>query len=348
MSQDNTEHSLVESLSPSPKAGRRVSLPLIFSLLAVLLAGGALAYQVKVIQNLQATVNGQDAQTKKQQLELQGLQRTLAGRQQAAEARLTQVEAKQSETLDQQEALTSMYDALTRNEVQRGLAETEQLLVFASQQLQLTGQPGAALSILSAVDQRLAQINRPDYINLRRALAKDIETLKALPQVDMVGVAAKLDSLSASVDRLPLLVDDTRLPDQPAPPAAKDASWLARISGEIWHEMKQLVEIQRIDNPDAILLSPDQTWFLRENLKLRFLNARSALLARDDGAFHADIAAADRSLSRYFDQKTQQTIYALQTLRQINKTQLALRLPDLAGSLTEVRMARQLSQRGAQ
>jgi len=342
MSQEKTEHTLVESLSPAAKPQGILRPTGVIVMLALALVVAALAYQLILVRDMSGALSQQEKLSSKQQQELQTLQQALAGKQQALETRLLQVEAKQSATLDQQAALASMYEALTRNEVQRGLAETEQLLIFASQQLQLTGQPAAALSILTAVDQRLGQLNRPDYIKLRRALASDMVTLKALPQVDTIRITAQLDSLAANVDKLPLLMDDMPAQTTPPPAADKDASWVARVSSEVWHELRSLVEIQRIDNPEAILLSPGQTWFLRENLKLRLLNTRLALLARDEAAFHADLQAAEKAIGRYFDPKSEAARQARATLQQLDKTKLVLRLPDLAASLAEVRAARQM------
>ena len=69
--------------------------------------------------------------------------------------------------------------------------------------------------------------------------------------------------------------------------------------------MKQLVRIQIMDKPDVALLSPSQAYFLRENLKLRLLSARHALLARDGPSFKADLDASMDWISRYYDNKSE-------------------------------------------
>ena len=43
-------------------------------------------------------------------------------------------------------------------------------------------------------------------------------------------------------------------------------------------ELGQIVQVRRVDQTEALLLSSDQAWFLRENLKLRLLNARLSVL----------------------------------------------------------------------
>ena len=49
------------------------------------------------------------------------------------------------------------------------------------------------------------------------------------------------------------------------------------------------------------MLLPQQQFFLRENLKLRLLSARFALLFHDQANFRADLTAADAWLTKYFD-----------------------------------------------
>jgi uroporphyrin-3 C-methyltransferase/uroporphyrinogen III methyltransferase/synthase len=95
--------------------------------------------------------------------------------------------------------------------------------------------------------------------------------------------------------------------------------------------------VRRIDNPDAIMMAPEEAYFLRENLKLRLLNARMALLSRNEATFRADLLAAQESLAKYFDTKTRQTQTAQQLLRQLQGSNLSIEMPTLADSLNAVR-----------
>jgi hypothetical protein len=69
----------------------------------------------------------------------------------------------------------------------------------------------------------------------------------------------------------------------------------------MWDDVRQLIRVRSVDTPDALMLSPTQAYFLRENLKLRLLNARLALLSRNEAAFRADLIAAQEALVKYFD-----------------------------------------------
>lgn len=105
----------------------------------------------------------------------------------------------------------------------------------------------------------------------------------------------------------------------------------------MWSEVSTLIRVRRVETPDAIMLAPEEAYFLRENLKLRLLNARMALLSRNEAAFRADLLAAQESLARYFDTKTIQTKTAQQLLRQLQGSNLQIEMPTLADSLNAVR-----------
>jgi uroporphyrin-3 C-methyltransferase/uroporphyrinogen III methyltransferase/synthase len=119
--------------------------------------------------------------------------------------------------------------------------------------------------------------------------------------------------------------------------------WLNRWhswSSDLWHDMRDLVRIRTVGSPEALLLSPGQAFFARENLKLRLLNARLALLSRNDAAFRSDLAEADRALSRYFDTRSRQTQAGREQIRALQESVLNIEMPTLSHSLNAVRQSR--------
>ena len=77
--------------------------------------------------------------------------------------------------------------------------------------------------------------------------------------------------------------------------------------GVVWREAEKLLRVSRIDQPEAALLSPEQSFFLRENLKFKLLNARLGLLARQFESARADLSAASMALNKYFDPAARRT-----------------------------------------
>jgi uroporphyrin-3 C-methyltransferase len=253
-----------------------------------------------------------------------------------AQARIGALEAKLLESQSQQLALEALYQELSRSRDEWALAEVEQTLAIAAQQLQLAGNVRAALVALQTADARLARSDRPQFLGLRKVIARDVDRLKNAPSVDIAGMTLRLDQLIAAVDQLPLLADGR--PKAPAPPPAADeaAGW-ERMSRAVWDELKSLVRVQRLDASDPALLAPDSRFFLRENLKLRLLHARLALLQRDEAGFRGDLQAAQGWLGRWFDAKQKPVATALQTLAALNAAAVNVELPTINESLSAVR-----------
>jgi uroporphyrin-3 C-methyltransferase/uroporphyrinogen III methyltransferase/synthase len=109
------------------------------------------------------------------------------------------------------------------------------------------------------------------------------------------------------------------------------------LGAETWQQFQQLVRVREVNEPDALLLAPSQAYFVRENLKLRLLNARLALLAHQEPIFRADLLRVDELLRTYFDSRAQSTVAALALLKQIEGSTTAIEMPTLADSLNAVR-----------
>jgi uroporphyrinogen III methyltransferase/synthase len=268
-----------------------------------------------------------------------------------AQAKVAQLEARLAESQSQQLALEALYQDLSRNRDEWQLAEIEQVLAIASQQLQLAGNVRAALLALQLAEARLARADRPQFVPIRRALARDIERLKALPGVDFAGMSMRLDALVAQVDALPLAFEERGAPVAAAQkPAADggDAGFWSRLAAEVWTELRQLVVVRRVDSPEPPLLPPSQAYFLRENLRLRLLNARLTLLARDEAGYREDLRAAQAWIQRYFDPGSKQTADALAQLKQLSSATLSFEMPTISESLEAVRGFKSRRERSSQ
>jgi uncharacterized protein HemX len=256
------------------------------------------------------------------------------------ESRMGLLEARLIETQNQRVALEAMYQELARNRDDWVLAEIEQIVVAASQQLQLAGNVAAALTALEAADKRLAASDRPYLIPLRRVLTRDIDRLRRLPAVDVPGLTLRLDTLVAAIDTLPLAADRRPPATPPRPDAKPAAGFWKRLGSEAWSDVRDLLRIRSVTGPEAPLLPPEQAYFVRENLRLKLLSARLALLARDELAFRNDLKAASRWIDQQFDTGAAAVGEVNRQLKLLGGADTNLRLPDLADSLEAVRSQR--------
>jgi uroporphyrin-3 C-methyltransferase len=261
-------------------------------------------------------------------------------------AKVAQLDLRLSEYQSHQANLESLYQELSRSRDDWVIAEIEQILTIASQQLQIVGNVSVALAALNTADARLARSGRPQFLPLRKAFARDIERLKAAPGLDVAGTALKLDQMIASVDSLGLAQD---MRPQPAETkkAAATGFW-DQLFEDLLRELRQLVRIQKVDGTDSALVSPTQAYFLRENLKLRLLNARIALLARDETAYRNDLDAAATWLVRYIDTRAGAGASMAAGLKQLRATGSAPLFPTMNESLAAVRSYKAPRERATQ
>src|SRR5438309_6726191 len=255
-----------------------------------------------------------------------------------AQARLGQLEGRLAESQSQQLALEALYQDLSRNRDEWQLAEIEQVLAIASQQLQLARNVRAALLALQLAESRLSRADRPQFAPIRRALARDIERLRAAPAVDFAAVTARIDNLIGGIDSLPLAFEE-RAERQPAPkePAGAERGLFARLAAEVWNELSQLIVVRRMGAAEPPLLPPSQAYFVRENLRLRLLNARASLLARDEAGYREDLRATAAWVQRYFDPRSKSTGDAVAQLKQLSGISITFDMPTISESLDAVR-----------
>jgi uroporphyrin-3 C-methyltransferase len=258
----------------------------------------------------------------------------------ALQAKVAVLEAKLAETQSQAVALEAMYQELSSSRDERVLAEVEQAVVIAMQQLQFAGNVEAALLALQGADARLARSVQPQFLPARKLIVRDIERLKATPGANVSGMSLKIESVVGAVESLPLAYEQRPRMDATKPaPSSRPASaeYWRELGADLWREVRQLVRLERIDQADPALLSPTQSFFLRENIKLRLLNARLALLQRDGKTFREEIRQSRDQLDRYFDSRAKPVQAAQATLKMLATTDVSFDLPGLAETLTALR-----------
>jgi len=268
---------------------------------------------------------------------------------QATESHLSQLDGKLADAQTEQQALTQQYQDLSKTRDDWTLAEVGQMLSSASEQLQLTGNTQLALFALQSADRRLAASTNPQAVVVRKAIAQDIEKLKAAPSTDLTGLAIKLDTAIGKIDTLPLAGEAQvphATPRAAAPGDVAQAAaargiprwraWLEQFTAGIGQQIASLVSVRRIDHADAMLASPEQGFFVRQNVKLRLLSARLSLLSRNDATLKADLAAADDALARYFDNDSKDTQAVRNLLKDVSAGSAAVPVPNLDTSLQAI------------
>lgn len=258
---------------------------------------------------------------------------------QELQARLGVAELRLSEVSLQRSQLEELMLAVSRTRDDSLVQDLESALQLAQQQALLTGSVQPLISALQSAQARISRAAQPRLNPVGRAIARDVERIRLAALADLPALASRIDEQIRLIDELPLLNAPVP-PQQAAEPVAASASSRqpqAAIGATAWQRLRawwsdwseqalaslrsgvgELVRVQRMDQPEAALLAPDQEFFLRENAKLKLLNARLALLVRQSGTAMADLRSVESTLTRYFDQQAptvRLSIEALQGLR---------------------------------
>ncbi len=262
--------------------------------------------------------------------------------------KLSLLENRFAETQAQRAVLDALYQDIASNRDAGVLADVEQVLLVADQQLQLSANVKAALIAMQNADSRLQRLDRPGLADLRKRIARDIEHLRALPEVDLPELSKQLDGIILAVDKLPL-AQDVRPPAgaKVATAAPAEGNWWQRFWHELWQELRQLIRIEDTRQQELPLLSPEQSFFLRENVKLRLLTAKLALMTRDQAGFRRELKTVQTWLGRYCDNTASSTQRVLEEVKKLSAAVIAADVPDIGPTLDAVRNYRAAQERSA-
>ncbi len=328
----------------APTRAAAVTRPLVLALggvaVAALLLSGLLWERLSTLQEqlarqtADAGANAAEARTLVRQTQEQ--ERELA-------ARLVVMEARLGEVALQRTQLEELMQSLSRSRDENLVVDIESAIRLAQQQAQLTGSVEPLLAALRTAEQRVQRVPQARLAALQRALARDTARIKATPLTDTPSLLARLDELVRLIDELPLANAVGPAPvagstAQPAPPAVAASGW-QRTLQLVLDELRGLVRVSRIDQPEAVLLTPEQSFFVRENLKLLLLNARLGLLARQPEAARADLRKAAAALAKYYDVNARRTRTAAELLQQTQEQMKTLELPRVDDTLAALATA---------
>jgi len=344
---------LALDVAPPSSPTHLLSIPRIWVTAVALLAGAALLVSSLLWQKLgtiQEELARRSLDSGAQSIEARTLARAAQDSARELTARLALQENRISEVSLQRAQLEELMQSLSRSRDENLVVDIESALRLAQQQAQLTGSAVPLIAAMTTAAQRLQRAAQPRLNPLQRALAKDLERIKAASLTDVPVLMIKIDELTRMADELPVanaMVANTSARQNTPTAATPTAGAKVQVSMLPWfdrqrleavarsavhavqEEARKLLRVSRIEQPEAALLSPEQSFFLRENLKLRLLNARLGLLSRQTDTARADLASAGTWLGKYFDPASRKTQAAAQMLQQIQSQLKTSELPRL-------------------
>ncbi|MEJ8854251.1 uroporphyrinogen-III C-methyltransferase [Variovorax robiniae] len=273
------------------------------------------------IDSMQEQLARQSADALAQSTEARALARQAQETVRDTAARLALAETRIAEVALQRSQLEELMQSLSRSRDENLVVDIDSAVRLALQQAEVTGNVEPLLAALKAGDQRIARAAQPRLAPLQRAMQRDADRIRTIASGDNGEGLQKLDELMRMVDDLPTLnavaVRGLSVNTTSAGVIPADAPWWERALLMVRQEAESLLRVSRIDRPEAVLVAPEQTFFLRENLKLKLLSVRLALLSRQVDTSRTELAAVSATLNKYFDPTSRRTQAAATLLQQL-------------------------------
>lgn len=345
-----------------PKSGSRSVLApaaLVLALIAVGLSG-ALWQQHSRMQETQTRLGAQLSGSES------AAQRTAAqigGVLDRVEQQNARIDALQSQLSEAADVIRDLDEAL-RNMTDRGseivlLNDVDHLATIAQQQLQLGGNVRNAIVALESAQAQLARANRPALASLLQTLNGDLDRLRAASTIDIAAFSRQLEELAILLTDAPLIMPDrgqggapadspAPAREQPAPTlppaAAQEGSWLEQAwettrewSRDAWGSLRedlgQFIEVRRVDDASALLMSPDQASRFRDNLRTRVMTAQLALMMRQPEVWKTETEAVVKAIESRYDPSSSLTRKALRLARSMADASIDAHLPTVDNTL---------------
>lgn len=325
----------------------RHRMPLLTLVLVVLCALACLQLWVK-LSTIQEQLARQSADATQLSVQANGLAKRAEEITQETAAKVTLLDLRLNEVALQRTQLEELIQSLSRSRDENLVVDIESALGLAQQQAELTGSVQPMMAALQTAQKRLAKVPQPRLAPVLRAIQHDIERLQSTSTTDIPGLLIRLDELVVLVENLSLANAVGQVNrGSPTPPSQALPSWpliwqnkdWSGLGQRLWAEVSGLVRVSKIEQPDAVMLSPEQGFFVRENLKLRLLNARLGLLSRQMTSARNDLALAERELTRFFDLNNRQGQTAKTLMKQVQSQMLQTDMPRLDSSLSALATA---------
>lgn len=175
----------------------------------------------------------------------------------------------------------------------------------------------AAIVLLSQADKSLDKQQSPKIFEIRQAMAKEINLLKAVPKIDTTGLLSQLDAAQLSVSQLksPALLDKTF--ENTDPTTNSTTNWQTRIINNV-SSLKKLVVVRRDDEEISPLMSPLFESIIKESIALNLQSAQWAVLNHDTAVFQLALKQALANLKK-FDEKASDNAALIKQLSDLQK-----------------------------
>ena len=317
----------VVAKEPKQQGSSGIILAIIAIILVLLLAGASYYFYLQLDKKLSSNVTNSDTIVTQQSGAHQKIRQEMSSNLERSQQKINQLSQQLTASNQTFELLEAkLLEVSGRRPSDWLLAEANYLVKLAGRKLWQEKNKTTAIALLKTADLRIAEMNEPALVTLRKALAQDIAALKALPQDQTESIALRLDGLISQVDNLKLNM--VELPDMEKEQddgvlSESPSDWEANLV-KTWHSfIDGFITVRRRSAAVEPLMSPKQQWYLEENLKSKLIQSQLALYRHQQAAFEHSIELASRWIMQFYDRNDSTTEFMLEefsTLQALNIT----------------------------
>ncbi|EHI9240377.1 heme biosynthesis operon protein HemX [Vibrio vulnificus] len=304
----------------------------ILAIIIALLGTGGVAFQLQQ-QNSQYQAQITALQNQLQQTQ-SAMSNELNQVKQETVAKATEVTHKAEVVLaQQQKSIESLQLAMADVKGRRPndwlLAEADYLVKLAGRKLFLEHDVVSATSLMESADQRIAALNDPSLVPLRKAMAKDITDLKTIPLIDRDGLVLRLTALQQQVDQLPLA--NAILPEAKTVEKQQVSddinNWQNNLMASLKAFSENFITFRTRDGNVIPLLSPEQHFYLKENIKAKIETAIKAVYQEQGEVYTTSLTTAEAWSQAFFNQDNNTVKEFTQSLKQLSEQKIQVQYP---------------------
>jgi uroporphyrin-3 C-methyltransferase len=210
------------------------------------------------------------------------------------------------------------------------LSEVEYLVNLAGRKIWLEKDLPSAIALLHAADQRIIELNDASLSDLRRAFLEDINTLGALPKRDPDGMVLTLSELERRIDKLAVIGAELSksTPQSPAKLSDDLNDWQKNLESSWSDFVGSFIVINKRDSKIEALLSPEQRWYLKENVRHNLAKAELAVYREQQTVYDQALYEVISMLDNYYNLEDSATDYFYQSVKELSKRKISVKYPD--------------------
>lgn len=325
----DTEKAPHSNTQPEQKRGSKLS---IIAIVIALLGTGGLAYQMQQqSSHYQAQIAALQNQLQQTQSSLtQQMNQVKTDTAQQASSTLHKAEV---ELTQQQKSIESLQLAMADVKGRRPndwlLAEADYLVKLAGRKLFLERDATSATHLMESADQRIATLNDPSLVPLRKAMASDITKLKTIPIIDRDGLVLRLTALQQQIDQLPLA--NAILPEAKAVEKTEVSedinNWQDNLLTSLKDFSENFITFRTRDGNVIPLLSPEQHFYLKENIKAKLETAIKAVYLEQGKLYTIALTTAESWSESFFNPDDNAVKEFNRTLKQLSQQNVQVAYP---------------------